>query len=89
MATRYTSNGPGRLDLEDGSRRLPPGGQPGADRVDGRELRRLIADLSRDASQLAHDELTLAKLEIRDVAEAFSSDIKAASRMRFRVRILT
>jgi hypothetical protein len=81
MATRYTSNGPGRLDLEDGSRRLPPGGQPGADRVDGRELRRLIADLSRDASQLAHDELTLAKLEIRDVAEAFSSDIKAASRM--------
>lgn len=45
---------------------------------DGADLKTLLRQLSNDASQLAHDELTLAKLEIRDVADAFSSDIQKA-----------
>lgn len=76
MVKRYTTDDRGRLELEDGMRRLPPAG----DRVDGADLRQLIANLSRDASQLAHDEMTLAKMEIRDVAGAFSEDIQDAGK---------
>lgn len=48
-------------------------------RDDG-DLSSLIAQLGRDASQLAQDELTLAKMEIRDVAETFSADLEDAGR---------
>jgi hypothetical protein len=47
---------------------------------DGATLKTLFKRLNRDATQLAHDELELARLEIREVAEAFSSDLQAASR---------
>lgn len=77
MARRYTLDERGELEVEPAPPRLPPAGNG----VDGPDLRTLIAQLSQDASQLAHDELTLAKLEIRDVADAFSSDIQAAGRM--------
>lgn len=75
MAKRYTWDDRGSLELESDMRRLPPGGG-----VDGMELRTLIAQLGRDASQLAHDEMTLAKLELRDIADAFSADIQAAGK---------
>lgn len=55
------------------SHRLPP-----VTGRDGTDLKTLLGELSRDATQLAHDELALAKLEIRDVADAFSADIQAA-----------
>lgn len=73
---RYTTDDRGGVELRDDLSRLPPPGN-GADRA---ELRTLLSDLSRDASQLAHDELTLAKMEIRDVAEAFSADLQGAGK---------
>lgn len=76
MAKRYTWDDRGSLELESDMRRLPPGG----DGVDGGDLRALIAQLGRDASQLAHDEMTLAKLELRDIADAFSEDIQTAGK---------
>lgn len=77
MATRHTLDERGNLEVEAAPPRLPPGGNG----VGGPDLRTLFAQLTQDASQLAHDELTLARLEIRDVANAFSSDIQAAGRM--------
>lgn len=44
----------------------------------GPDLKALLRQLSQDVTQLVDDELTLAKMEIRDVAEAFSSDLQAA-----------
>lgn len=76
MAKRYTTDDRGGVELRDGMSRLPPPDNG----VDRGELRTLLADLSRDASQLAHDELTLAKLEMRDVAEAFSADLQDAGK---------
>lgn len=76
MAKRYTTDDRGGVELRDGMSRLPPPG----DGVDRGELRSLLGDLGRDASQLAHDELTLAKMEMRDVAEAFSADLQGAGK---------
>lgn len=59
---------------------------PGIDRTvgpngdDGADLKTLLSRLGQDASQLAHDELELAKIEARDIATAFSSDVKEAGR---------
>jgi hypothetical protein len=47
---------------------------------DGADLKELLSRLGQDASQLAHDELTLARLELRSIAEALSSDVQKASR---------
>jgi uncharacterized membrane protein YqjE len=47
---------------------------------DGVELRTLLGRLGQDASQLAHDELELVRIEARDIAEAFSNDVKEAGR---------
>lgn len=58
-------------------RQLPPGDSE-TGTVDDADLKILLRQLSNDASQLAHDELTLAKMEIRDIADAFSSDIQTA-----------
>lgn len=58
-------------------RRLPKG-FPEPD--DGADLKTLFRQLSDDASQLAHDELALARMEFRDIAEAFSSDMQNATR---------
>jgi uncharacterized membrane protein YqjE len=46
----------------------------------GPELRTLLRQLSQDASQLAHDELTLAKIELRSVAETFTADLRDAGK---------
>jgi hypothetical protein len=43
-------------------------------------LRTLLGRLNQDASQFVHDELELAKLELRDVAGALSSDVREAGR---------
>jgi hypothetical protein len=47
---------------------------------DGVELRALLSRLGRDASQLAHDEMTLARMELRSVSNALSEDVRNASR---------
>lgn len=47
---------------------------------DGLELKTLVSRLGQDASQLVHDELELAKIEARDIARAFSTDVKEAGR---------
>lgn len=57
------------------SRELPDGN--GAMRQDV-GLKTLLGRLNNDASQLVHDELELAKLELRDVANALSSDVREA-----------
>lgn len=41
-------------------------------------LKILLKRLNEDASQFVHDELELAKLEVRDVANAFSDDVREA-----------
>lgn len=46
----------------------------------GPELKTLVRNLGQDLSQLAHDELTLAKLELRSVADTLSSDLQNAGR---------
>jgi uncharacterized membrane protein YqjE len=43
-------------------------------------LRTLLSRLNSDASQLVHDELDLAKLELRDVAGTLSNEVKEAGR---------
>lgn len=48
----------------------------GAD--DDVSLKVLLSRLSNDASQLAHDELELVKMEVRDIAGALSSDVREA-----------
>jgi hypothetical protein len=47
---------------------------------DDADLKELLSRLGQDASQLAHDELTLARLELRSIAEALSDDVQRASR---------
>jgi hypothetical protein len=47
---------------------------------DGADLRELLSRLAQDTSRLAHDELTLARLELRSIAEALSADVQKASR---------
>lgn len=54
-----------------------PGHEPAGD---GADMKTLLSRLSRDATQLMHDELDLAKLELRDVADAFTADLRAAGR---------
>ena len=44
------------------------------------DLRTLLSRLGQDLSQLAHDEVTLAKLELRSVADTLSGDVKEAGR---------
>jgi uncharacterized membrane protein YqjE len=44
------------------------------------DLKVLLGRLNRDATQFVHDELELAKLELRDVAEAFAEDVQSAGR---------
>ncbi|MBW3552694.1 MAG: phage holin family protein [Gemmatimonadetes bacterium] len=46
----------------------------------GPELKTLVRNLGQDLSQLAHDELTLAKLELRSVADTLSDDLRNAGR---------
>lgn len=46
----------------------------------GPELKTLIRNLGQDLSQLAHDELTLAKLELRSVGDTLSDDLRNAGR---------
>jgi uncharacterized membrane protein YqjE len=43
-------------------------------------LRTLLSRLNSDASQLVHDELDLAKLELREVAGTLSDEVKVAGR---------
>jgi hypothetical protein len=60
-----------------------PGGPSGPrpdGRWDGTDLKTLLKRLNSDVTQLAHDELALAKLELRQVAKAFSSDVQEAGR---------
>jgi hypothetical protein len=47
---------------------------------DGADLKELLGRLGQDASQLAHDELTLARLELRSIAETLSDDVQRASK---------
>lgn len=42
-------------------------------------LKTLLSRLNQDATQLVHDELDLAKLELRDVASALSTDVHDAA----------
>ena len=60
------------------ARRLPPG--RGAGRDNGPDLRTLLSRLGQDVSQLAHDEMTLAKLELRSVADTLSGDLQNATK---------
>jgi hypothetical protein len=53
-------------------------GYNGAD--DDVGLKTLLSRLNSDASQLVHDELDLAKLEFRDIADTLSSEVKEAGR---------
>lgn len=46
----------------------------------GAQLRTLLRQLSQDTSQLAHDELTLAKMELRSVVDTFTADLRDAGR---------
>jgi hypothetical protein len=41
-------------------------------------LKGLLSQLSSDATQLVHDELDLAKLELRDIAQTLRDDVKEA-----------
>ena len=70
----YDPPGYGGPRFESGS-----GGAPRHD-MDGPGLMTLVSSLGRDASQLAHDEMTLAKLELRKVAETLSSEVQTATR---------
>lgn len=60
------------------TRRLPPGQGSYAD--EGPDLKALLGQLGRDASQLAHDEMTLAKLELRSVADTLTTELQSATR---------
>jgi hypothetical protein len=53
--------------------------RPG-ERWNGADLKTLFKRLNQDATQLAHDEIELAKLELREVASAFAADVQEASR---------
>jgi uncharacterized membrane protein YqjE len=57
-------------------RDIHPQGYDGA--YDDVGLKTLLKRLNEDASQFVHDELELAKLELRDVAGALSSDVREA-----------
>jgi hypothetical protein len=48
--------------------------------ADGADLRELLSRLGQDASQLAHDEMTLARLELRSITTTLSDDLQKASR---------
>jgi uncharacterized membrane protein YqjE len=56
----------------------PPHEYDGAD--DDVGLRTLLSRLNSDASQLVHDELDLAKLELHEVAGTLSDEVKVAGR---------
>jgi hypothetical protein len=47
---------------------------------DGTDLKELLSSLGQDVTQLAHDELALARLELRSVADSLSSEVREASR---------
>lgn len=46
----------------------------------GPDLKALIRSLGEDASQLAHDEMTLAKIELRSIADTLTDDLQDASK---------
>jgi hypothetical protein len=48
--------------------------------ADGADLKELLSRLGQDASQLAHDEMTLARLELRSITTTLSDDLQKASR---------
>jgi hypothetical protein len=58
----------------------PPGPAGWAGRGDGADLKELLSRLGQDASQLAHDEMTLARLELRSITTTLSDDLQKASR---------
>ena len=60
-------------DGDGATRRLPPGGETA-------DLRTLFSRLGKDVSQLAHDELSLAKMELRSVADTLSDDLRNAGK---------
>jgi uncharacterized membrane protein YqjE len=62
--------------LPQGGRELYPEQYNGVDEDVG--LKTLLGRLNQDASQFVHDELELAKLELREVADALSSDVREA-----------
>lgn len=62
------------------SPQLRPGREPPVKGGDGVDLKVLLGRLNRDATQFVHDEVELAKLELRDVAEAFAADVQAAGK---------
>jgi ABC-type multidrug transport system fused ATPase/permease subunit len=57
--------------------RGPAGWRGSGDRAD---LKELLSRLGQDASQLAHDEMTLARLELRSITTTLSDDLQNASR---------
>ncbi|HWV58581.1 MAG TPA: phage holin family protein [Longimicrobiales bacterium] len=58
-----------------------PSTRPSPARPDGEaDLRELVGRLGRDASQLAHDEITLARLELRSIADTMTTELRDAAR---------
>lgn len=93
MANAREPNGPGGPGSvpRPAAREAEPGGdghvygqiprpRTGVRREDGADLKVLVSRLGQDVSQLAHDEMTLAKLELRSLADALSSDVQSAAR---------
>lgn len=67
--------------MEGGIRPEPRFGGTGTGLGDhGPELKTLVRTLGEDLSQLAHDELTLAKLELRSLADTLSGELQNAGR---------
>lgn len=79
---RELGRGPaaGRVRLEGTRWETRVGSEPRLHRDHGPDLRTLLARLASDISQLAHDEMTLAKLELRSVADTFANDLREAGR---------
>jgi hypothetical protein len=79
MASPREFDGPGGPRAGPREPEWPRGTAPHAPH-DGADLKELLSRLGQDASQLAHDELTLARLELRSIADALSADVQKASR---------
>jgi hypothetical protein len=69
----FEAHRPGGSHRRGGSHRWS-GGREDAD------LKELLGRLGQDASQLAHDEMTLARLELRSIATTLSGDLQRASK---------
>ncbi len=76
MSAAYRGNDGPRAGPE---RQLRPKANGPANQ-DGADLKVLLGRLNRDATQFVHDELELAKLELRDVTEAFAEDVQSAGK---------